>query len=103
MSASAHRYLTGLKGISRSIPNQGILNNTLTLQEAKDSPAIEKIIATHDELFREELFPEFTANALAKEVRRYASASNINFMYQVKRLYLTNWNNVYIFSFQKRT
>ena len=32
--ASAHRYLAELKGICRSIPNQGILINTLSLQEA---------------------------------------------------------------------
>jgi Fic family protein len=53
-AASAHRYLAELKGMSRSIPNQSILVNTLALQEAKDSSAIENIITTHDELFREE-------------------------------------------------
>ena len=42
--ASAHRYLAELKGICRSIPNQGILINTLSLQEAKDSSEIENII-----------------------------------------------------------
>lgn len=47
---SAHRYLAELKGICRSIPNQGILINTLSLQEAKDSSEIENIITTHDEL-----------------------------------------------------
>ncbi|EAT58126.1 conserved hypothetical protein [Chlorobium ferrooxidans DSM 13031] len=35
--ASAHRYLAELKGISRSIPNQAILVNTLALQKAKES------------------------------------------------------------------
>ena len=43
-AASAHRYLAELKGVSGSIPNQGILINTLSLQEAKDSSAIENII-----------------------------------------------------------
>ena len=47
--ASAHRALAELKGISASIPNQAILINTLGLQEAKDSSAIENIITTHDE------------------------------------------------------
>jgi len=61
-TASAHRYLAELKGISASIPNQGILINTLALQEAKDSSAIENIITTHDDLFREELFPEIESN-----------------------------------------
>ncbi len=39
-AASAHRYLAELKGLSRSIPNQEILINTLSLQEAKDSSAV---------------------------------------------------------------
>ena len=70
-TASAHRYLAELKGVSATIPNQGILINTLSLQEAKDSSAIENIITTHDELFKEELFPEFVSSSAAKEVRNY--------------------------------
>jgi len=72
--ASAHRYLAELKGISATIPNQAILINTLSLQEAKSSSAIENIITTHDDLYREEIFPEYTLSAAAKEVSRYASA-----------------------------
>ena len=49
--ASASRQLAELKGIAASIPNQGILINTLALQEAKDSSEIENIVTTHDELF----------------------------------------------------
>lgn len=73
-AASAHRYLAELKGISTSMPNQAILINTLSLQEAKDSSAIENIITTDDELYREELFPEYAVNASAKEVKNYVSA-----------------------------
>jgi len=40
-AAAAHRRLAELKGVARSIPNETILINTLTLQEAKDSSAIE--------------------------------------------------------------
>ncbi len=72
--ASAHRYLAELKGISATIPNQAILINTLSLQEAKDSSAIENIITTHDDLFREDILPEYTSSAAAKEVSRYVSA-----------------------------
>lgn len=46
--ASSSRQLAELKGIAASIPNQGILINTLGLQEAKDSSEIENIITTHD-------------------------------------------------------
>lgn len=72
--ASAHRYLAELKGVSATIPNQSILINTLSLQEAKDSSAIENIITTHDDLFREEIFPEYALSAAAKEVGSYVSA-----------------------------
>lgn len=78
-AAIAHRYLAELKGISETIPNQNILINTLALQEAKDSSAIENIITTHDEIFQQELFPEYAANAGAKEVRDYAQALKTGF------------------------
>ena len=47
----AHRHLAELKGLCESLPNQGILLDTLSIQEAKDSSEIENIITTHDELF----------------------------------------------------
>jgi Fic family protein len=46
----AHAALAELKGLASAIPNQGILINTLGLQEARDSSAIENIITTHDDL-----------------------------------------------------
>ena len=71
---NAHRYLAELKGVASSIPNQSILIDTLTLQEAKDSSAIENIITTHDELYQAQLFEEMFENAAAKEVSNYAKA-----------------------------
>lgn len=73
-AAAAHRRLAELKGVARSIPNETILISTLTLQEAKDSSAIENIITTHDELFRAELFIDQLTSASAKEVQNYAYA-----------------------------
>ncbi len=52
---AAHAALAELKGIASTIPNQIILINTLGLQEAKDSSAIENIITTHDDLYKSEL------------------------------------------------
>ena len=49
---SANRELAMLNGISKIIPNQNILINSLVLQEAKDSSAIENIITTHDEVYQ---------------------------------------------------
>lgn len=49
--AKASRRLAELKGVASAIPNQSILINTLGLQEAKDSSAVENIVPTHDELY----------------------------------------------------
>jgi len=73
-TANAYRYLSELKGVSLTIPNQSILINTLPLLEAKDSSAVENIITTHDELYKEDLFGEFISNASAKEVKDYSTA-----------------------------
>jgi len=72
--ASSSRQLAELKGMAASIPNQGILINTLGLQEAKDSSEIENIVTTHDELFKGDLQPDAFANPAAKEVLRYRQA-----------------------------
>lgn len=44
---ASSRKLAELKGAAASIPNQGILINTLGAQEAKDSSAIENIVTTY--------------------------------------------------------
>jgi len=75
----ASRKLAELKGVAASIPNQGILINTLGMQEAKDSSAIENIVTTHDELFKDDAFPENVANPSAKEVLRYRQALRVGF------------------------
>ena len=77
--ARSHRRLAELKGVSRTIPNEQILINTLTLQEAKDSSAIENIITTHDELFKAELFIDNLTSPAAKEVQNYAHALRTGF------------------------
>ncbi len=69
----AHRALAELKGVTELIPNQNILINTLSLQEAKDSSAIENIITTHDELYKNDNVSIFSSRA-AKEVHSYAKA-----------------------------
>lgn len=73
-TASASRRLAELKGIATAIPNQAILINTLSLQEAKDSSAIENIVTTHDELFRLGGEAVEQGSLATKEVRRYVQA-----------------------------
>jgi Fic family protein len=68
----AHSALAELKGLVSAIPNESILLDTLPLQEAKHSSAIENIITTHDELYNAEL--HLGETQAAKEVQRYASA-----------------------------
>lgn len=68
----AHRHLAELKGLCESLPNQGILLDTLCIQEAKDSSEIENIITTHDELYASQA--DSAGSSAAKEVRHYASA-----------------------------
>ncbi len=92
-AASAHRYLAELKGVAAAIPNENILINMLTLQEAKDSSAVENIITTHDELFKAELFTNHLLNPAAKEVQDYAAALKIGFE-KVKREKLIRLNEI---------
>lgn len=75
----SHRHLAELKGVAMSMPNQGILINTLVLQEAKDSSEIENIVTTHDELFREITHFGAGGGQAAKEVSRYAQALRVGF------------------------
>lgn len=72
--ALAHKALAELNGVAETIPNEVIILNTLSLQEAKDSSAIENIITTHDELFSSDNIAQQFASSAAKEVYNYASA-----------------------------
>ena len=72
----AHRHLAELKGLCESLPNRGILLDTLGIQEAKDSSEIENIITTHDELYA---YQEDSGSTAAKEVRHYVSALRMGF------------------------
>ena len=70
-TAHAHRWLGELKGRAAAIPNQSILIDTLSLQEAKASSEIENIVTTQDELFQADLFPDDAGSPAAKEVALY--------------------------------
>ncbi|HZL10646.1 MAG TPA: Fic family protein [Prolixibacteraceae bacterium] len=87
---SAHAALAELKGIASTIPNQIILINTLGLQEAKDSSAIENIITTHDDLFKSELNLDSFKSLEAKEVQNYISALKKGFELIQSKGFITN-------------
>lgn len=86
----AAQNLAELKGVVRTIPNENILLNTLVLQEAKDSSAIENIITTHDELFKAELFAEQVQSWETKEVMNYAAALKLGFRLVKEHGFLSN-------------
>jgi len=72
---NAKAALARLHGRSIAIPNQGLLINSISLQEAKASSAIENIFTTDDELYKaysEENVNQ--ANGPAKEVLYYREA-----------------------------
>jgi Fic family protein len=102
--ARAHRFLAELKGRAQSIPNQGILIDTLSLQEAKASSEIENIVTTQDELFQINAFPDSPGSPAAKEVARYRDALRHGYDEQ-RRLDGLLTNNMLIAMFQilKRT
>ena len=78
--ALARSQLAELKGVAQTIPNESILINTLTLQEAKDSSEVENIVTTQDDLYRFELKVEsFEKSPASKEVLKYREAIRSGF------------------------
>jgi Fic family protein len=73
-SLSAGRMLAELKGLGGTIPNQSVLINSLTLQEAKASSEIENVITTNDALFKAFSASTSQVDPATKEVLRYREA-----------------------------
>ena len=87
---NVHRYLAELKGIAATIPNQQILIDTLSLQEAKESSAIENIISTFDDIFQSNTNSTIFTTSAAKEIHAYSRALKIGFELVKKNGLLTN-------------
>ena len=77
--ARASRAPADLKGQAKTIPNQGILIDTLALQEAKASSEVENIVTTQDELFQADVFPDDPQSPAAKEVALYRDALRLGY------------------------
>lgn len=71
---SANAKLAALKEAAALIPNQDVLINSIPLQEAKDSSAIENIVTTNDMLFRFANADWEQADQGTKETLRYRTA-----------------------------
>ena len=76
----ANRKLAELRGVALTIPNEDILINTLTLQEAKDSSEVENIVTTQDDLYRADVAQDHNSiKASDKEVMNYREALLVGF------------------------
>ena len=84
----ANKAVAELKGYSETIPNKHILINAITINEAKDSSAIENIITTHDDLYKA-LSETSKASTSAKEVINYRTALWLGYEQIQKREMLT--------------
>jgi Fic family protein len=71
---SASRALSELKGAITNLPNPTLFLDTIQLQEAQASSAIENIVTTHDELFKASVASKKIANPSVKEVFHYKGA-----------------------------
>jgi Fic family protein len=85
----ANRQLAELKGIAASIPNQSILIDTLALQEAKYSSAIENIITTQDAMYKQQVLGDVILDSAAKEVSLYSDALRFGYELVSKNKILT--------------
>ncbi len=79
------RALAELKGYSNTIPNMHILINAVTINEAKDSSAIENIVTTHDDIYKV-LTESGYKEENAKEVVDYRNAIWLGY----EQIYISN-------------
>lgn len=87
---TANRVLANLRGLAAQIPNQGVLINSIVLQEARLSSEIENIVTTNDELYRADADADGKTDAHTKEVLRYRQALNHGFLALKTRPLSTN-------------
>lgn len=99
----AKAALARLHGRSVVIPNQGLLINTISLQEAKISSAIENIFTTDDELYKAYSDQNTEATGASKEVLRYREALWSGYNYLQKTIHFNLDYFIQIFQEIKQT
>jgi Fic family protein len=75
----ANHHMGELKGILKLLPNPEIVLSLINLSESKDSSAIENIMTTYDEIFKE-IVSKTPAGGQPKEVINYKHAIDRGFM-----------------------
>ena len=86
------RALAELKGYANTIPNMHILINAVTINEAKDSSAIENIVTTHDDIYKVLTESGYKTES-AKEVVDYRNAIWLGYE-QIKKDGYINTNTI---------
>jgi len=99
----AKAALARLHGRSVVIPNQGLLINTISLQEAKISSAIENIFTTDDELYKAYSDQNTETTGASKEVLRYREALWSGYNYLQKNKYFNQDYFIHVFQEIKQT
>jgi Fic family protein len=102
----AKAALGKLQGRSIAIPNQGLLINSISLQEAKASSAIENIFTTDDELYKaysEESTQTEHKNGASKEVLKAREALWSGYNYLKEQQYFNREYFIRIFQEIKQT
>ncbi len=70
----ANNKIGELKGILNLLPNPGLVLSLVLISESKDSSAIENIITTYDQIFKE-MVSKYPAGGKPKEVVNYKNAT----------------------------
>lgn len=93
----AKAALARLQGRSAIIPNQGLLINTISLQEAKISSEIENIFTTDDELYKAYSENQSESSPASKEVLRYREAlwSGFNYLKEKGKFDMQYFINIF--------
>ena len=99
----AKAALVRLHGRSVVIPNQGLLINTISLQEAKISSAIENIFTTDDELYKAYSDQNTETTGASKEVLRYREALWSGYNYLQKNRQFNQDYFIHVFQEIKQT
>ena len=87
---TASRALSELKGAITNLPNPNLFIDTIQLQEAQASSAIENILTTQAELFKLSIAEKKTDNPAIKEVLHYKDALWYGFKTLEQRPILTS-------------
>lgn len=99
----ANKALAKLVGSGRQLPNQSMLINAISLQEAKMSSAIENIITTNDELYQALSAEKSSLDPGTKEVLHYQDALWEGYLQVRKKGYINTNLFIEIFNIIKET